>query len=87
MKKVDINLTLSAVAFPKGIGGLHSSVCEVETPDGAVKVSSGYGLGNDHIYVSVNGRRVLQVGTRPLLERLVQLALDLTRSEKDDKDG
>lgn len=62
---------------PERLGGFHQVVCSATADDGRkVEISSGFGLGNCDLYLSVDGRRVLALDTAPMLHGLIELALE-----------
>ena len=75
--KREVTLTLPVTEYPKSLGGLHREVCTAQSEAGEIVVSSGYELGNPYIYVSVGGERVLSVDTSPILQFLVERAVEL----------
>ena len=75
--KREVELSIPVTEYPKSLGGLHREVCTADSEVGEVVVSSGYGLGNPYLYVSVGGKRVLSVDTSPILEFLVKRAVEL----------
>lgn len=62
------------------LGGFHQGMCSADFANGdKVEVTSGFGCGNTHIYVAYNGKRVLAVDATPMLNALIDAAVDSQR--------
>lgn len=54
---------------------LHTGIASCEVGGKVLQISGGFGLGHTELYVSVDGKRQLQVDARPLLDALITRAL------------
>lgn len=59
------------------IGGFHQKVCSTKSDGHEVVVSSGFACGNLDLYVSIDGKRVIDVSCEPLILQAIDKALDM----------
>ena len=77
-----LTLKIDVEPYPKGLGGLHSELASTEADGHEIVISGGFGLASSRIYVSVDGKRVLQTDSTPYLILLAQKALELFKARE-----
>lgn len=88
-KKKQRFITVKLPVYPeKTIGGFHANMVTADFADGSqAVVSSGFGLGNTDMYVSIDGKRMIAVDARPLLTALIDAAVDAGRGAAPAREG
>lgn len=76
-KTIDYQFTVDT---EKRLGGLHQEVVSADYKGYEVSISSGYGLGNSDLYVSLDGSRLFTISTTDFLRTLIDTALDSTEA-------